>query len=127
MVPGSAPPSTASSPSTAQGELPTHGATFFSESNSALPSPVGRPSSDSGAVTDEYFPGISNPAGSTRSLPTAAMRSVSFGTRVQFFDVWSSSEYDRRGDVVTCNCLTPLLAQQIKEELNTFKMVRLPR
>jgi hypothetical protein len=55
------------------------------------------------------------------------MRSVSFGTRVQFFDVWSSSEYDRRGDVVTCNCLTPLLAQQIKEELNTFKMVRLLR
>jgi hypothetical protein len=52
------------------------------------------------------------------------MRSVSFGTRVQFFESWSSSEYDRRGDVVTCNCLTPLLAQQIKEELNTFKMVR---
>ena len=125
-VPGSGPPSAASSPSIAQGELPLQGATFFGESNSSLPSPVGRPSSDSGAVTDEYFGGISNPAGSTRSLPTTAMRSVSFGTRVQFFDVWSSSEYDRRGDVVTCNCLTPLLAQQIKEELNTFKMVRPP-
>jgi len=98
------------------------GATFYGASSSAPQSPAGRPSSDSGAVTDEYFGGIPNPSGSTRSLPTAAMRNISFSTRVQFFDVWSSSEYDRRGDVVTCNCLTPLLAQQIKEELNTFKM-----
>jgi hypothetical protein len=33
-------------------------------------------------------------------------------------------EYDRRGDIATCNRLTPMLAQQIKEELNSFKMVR---
>ncbi|KAM5481003.1 bud neck involved protein [Microsporum canis] len=49
-------------------------------------------------------------------------RNISFSPRIQFHDTWPSGEYDRRGDVATCNRLTPLLAQQIKEELNTFKM-----
>jgi hypothetical protein len=40
-----------------------------------------------------------------------------------FYDTWPSGEYDRRGEIATCNRLTPMLAQQIKEELNTFKMV----
>jgi hypothetical protein len=71
----------------------------------------------------EYFAGINpNAQASSRSLPTQN-RNISFNNKVQFFDVWSSSEYDRRGDVATCNRLTPMLAQQIKEELNTFKMV----
>ncbi|EHL02590.1 putative protein BNI4 [Glarea lozoyensis 74030] len=34
----------------------------------------------------------------------------------------TTQEYDRRGEIATCNRLTPMLAQQIKEELNTFKM-----
>ncbi|KAL8805968.1 MAG: hypothetical protein Q9182_001625 [Xanthomendoza sp. 2 TL-2023] len=42
--------------------------------------------------------------------------------RLQFHDTWTSGEYDRRGEIATCNRLTPMLAQQIKEELNTFKM-----
>ena len=66
---------------------------------------------------------------SSRSLPgtpkSAAARNISFSPRIQFYDVWSATEYDRRGDIATCNRLTPMLAQQIKEELNTFKMVRL--
>ncbi|PSK48609.1 hypothetical protein B9Z65_123 [Elsinoe australis] len=61
---------------------------------------------------------------STRSMPATpqSSRNISFSPRIQFHDVWSSTEYDRRGDVATCNRLTPMLAQQIKEELNTFKM-----
>ena len=52
------------------------------------------------------------------------VRNISFSPRIQFHDTWPSMEYDRRGDIATCNRLTPMLAQQIKEELNTFKMVR---
>lgn len=54
-------------------------------------------------------------------------KSIVFSPRIQFHETWPSGEYDRRGDTATCNKLTPLLAQQIKEELNTFKMVRASR
>ncbi|KAL2853350.1 hypothetical protein BJY01DRAFT_73995 [Aspergillus pseudoustus] len=50
-------------------------------------------------------------------------KSLVFSPRIQFHETWPSGEYDRRGDIATCNRLTPLLAQQIKEELNSFKMV----
>ncbi|KAF2466420.1 uncharacterized protein BDR25DRAFT_78121 [Lindgomyces ingoldianus] len=64
------------------------------------------------------------PNNSTRSLPNTphGSRNISFSPRLQFHDAWSSAEYDRRGDIATCNRLTPMLAQQIKEELNSFKM-----
>ncbi|KAF2735664.1 hypothetical protein EJ04DRAFT_434571 [Polyplosphaeria fusca] len=60
----------------------------------------------------------------TRSLPGTPQngRNISFSPRLQFHDVWSATEYDRRGEIATCNRLTPMLAQQIKEELNSFKM-----
>jgi hypothetical protein len=51
-------------------------------------------------------------------------RSATFSPRIVFYDTWPSQEYDRRGEIATCNRLTPMLAQQIKEELNNFKMVR---
>jgi hypothetical protein len=79
------------------------------------------------ARNDDYFvqpPRIHN--GSTRSLPTTphgGLRNISFSPRLQFHDAWSPQDYDRRGDIATCNRLTPMLAQQIKEELNSFKMV----
>lgn len=57
--------------------------------------------------------------------PQGLIRNISFSPRIQFHDTWPSAEYDRRGEIATCNRLTPMLAQQIKEELNTFKMVRL--
>ncbi|EME47093.1 hypothetical protein DOTSEDRAFT_69157 [Dothistroma septosporum NZE10] len=60
--------------------------------------------------------------GSVANTPNGSARSISFSPRIQFHDAWSSSEYDRRGEIATCNRLTPMLAQQIKEELNTFKM-----
>jgi hypothetical protein len=81
------------------------------------------------ARNDDYFgkpPRIPN--GSTRSLPTTphgGLRNISFSPRIQFHDAWSPQDYDRRGDIATCNRLTPMLAQQIKEELNSFKMVRI--
>lgn len=63
----------------------------------------------------------------SRSLPgtprSLASRNISFSPRIQFHDTWPSGEYDRRGEISTCNRLTPSLAQAIKEELNTFKMV----
>ena len=80
---------------------------------------------------NDYFIAASRlAASSTRSLPRTGansapptIRNISFSNRIQFYDVWSSQEYDRRGDIATCNRLTPMLAQQIKEELNSFKMV----
>ena len=53
-------------------------------------------------------------------------RNATFNPRIVFYDTWPSGEYDRRGDIATCNRLTPMLAQQIKEEVNTFKMVNNP-
>jgi len=108
--------STSSSPILMQGEIPVM---YSSEQHSAPGSPSGPLA---GEGPEGYFASHTNSA-STRSLPTQNARNVSFGQRVQFFDVWSPTEYDRRGDVATCNRLTPMLAQQIKEELNSFKMV----
>ncbi|GAB7344283.1 hypothetical protein MBLNU457_2156t2 [Dothideomycetes sp. NU457] len=72
--------------------------------------------------SNDYF--SKNFNGGSKSMPQTpgSGRNISFSPRLQFHDVWSSTEYDRRGDVATCNRLTPMLAQQIKEELNTFKM-----
>ncbi|KAG9202399.1 bud neck involved protein [Epicoccum nigrum] len=91
----------------------------------AINAPI-TPTHDKGkANSDDYFtkpPKITN--GSTRSLPVtpAAGRNITFSPRIQFHDAWSPHDYDRRGDIATCNRLTPMLAQQIKEELNSFKM-----
>lgn len=66
-------------------------------------------------------------SGDSKSMPgtpRSLARNISFSPRIQFHDTWTSVEYDRRGEIATCNRLTPMLAQQIKEELNTFKMVR---
>jgi hypothetical protein len=84
------------------------------------------PNDKAPARNDDYFartPRIPN--GSTRSLPSTPHGSkgnISFSPRIQFHDAWSPQDYDRRGDIATCNRLTPMLAQQIKEELNSFKM-----
>ncbi len=66
--------------------------------------------------------------GDSKSVPgtpqgSVSKRNATFSPRIQFHDTWPSGEYDRRGEIATCNRLTPMLAQQIKEELNTFKMV----
>ncbi|KAJ5100033.1 hypothetical protein N7532_007034 [Penicillium argentinense] len=77
---------------------------------------------------EDYFltePGRYN-ATDAKSAPitpqSVAGRNIAFSPRIQFHDTWPSGEYDRRGDIATCNRLTPLLAQQIREEINNFKM-----
>lgn len=60
---------------------------------------------------------------SSPGTPSAGKRNATFSPRIIFHDTWPPQEYDRRGEIATCNRLTPMLAQQIKEELNSFKMV----
>lgn len=79
---------------------------------------------------DDYFMSLAKYAsGDENGVPgtprSIVARNISFSPRLQFHDTWTSVEYDRRGEIATCNRLTPMLAQQIKEELNTFKMVSL--
>jgi hypothetical protein len=76
--------------------------------------------------------GAPSPAMSTPTLEITAApnkmprksrtNSVTFSSRIVIYDTWGRADYDRRPDLATCNKLTPLLAQQIKEELNNFKM-----
>lgn len=76
----------------------------------------------------DYF---TNPPGhystNSKSAPITPQavggRNIVFSPRIQFHETWPSGEYDRRGEIATCNRLTPLLAQQIREEINNFKMV----
>ncbi|KAI6783860.1 BNI4-like protein [Emericellopsis cladophorae] len=76
--------------------------------------------------TEDYFMTALRLRQDTKSAPGTPQgslkRSAKFSQRIVFHDTWPPQEYDRRGEVATCNRLTPLLAQQIKEELNTFKM-----
>ena len=92
------------------------------------PPRLGHRRTDSVAIeSEDYFMIARYASGETERLPgtprSIAARNISFNHKVQFHDTWPSGEYDRRGEIATCNRLTPMLAQQIKEELNTFKMV----
>ncbi|KAI2626559.1 hypothetical protein GGR54DRAFT_476515 [Hypoxylon sp. NC1633] len=84
--------------------------------------------SDSVAIgSEDYFVSALRLRQDTKSAPTtpqgiSGKRNATFSPRIVFYDTWPSGEYDRRGEIATCNRLTPMLAQQIKEELNSFKM-----
>ncbi|KAI4717804.1 hypothetical protein E4T48_05962 [Aureobasidium sp. EXF-10727] len=103
--------------------------TLSTDSHSPVSSLPTTPRDDRGSrsmssTTSDYFNnrlGVSA-AKSMPNTPQGGSRNISFSPRIQFYDAWSASDYDRRGDIATCNRLTPMLAQQIKEELNTFKM-----
>ena len=75
---------------------------------------------------EDYFLSLAryseNKPNSMPATPVGS-RNISFSPRIIFHDTFPPSEYDRRGEIATCNRLTPMLAQQIKEELNSFKMV----
>lgn len=58
-----------------------------------------------------------NESPSNKSSPA-----LQFSPRITIHDTYTATEYDRRGELATCNRLTPLLAQRIKEELNAYKM-----
>lgn len=77
---------------------------------------------------EDYFTSDGRlPVSDSKSAPITPQavgpKNLVFSPRIQFHETWPSGEYDRRGEIATCNRLTPLLAQQIKEELNNFKMV----
>ncbi|KAK3368050.1 hypothetical protein B0H63DRAFT_67027 [Podospora didyma] len=76
--------------------------------------------------SEDYFVSALRLRQDTRSAPGTPhgtmRRNATFSPRIAFYETWPSQEYDRRGEIATCNRLTPMLAQQIKEELNTFKM-----
>ncbi|KAK2630043.1 hypothetical protein QTJ16_000863 [Diplocarpon rosae] len=84
----------------------------------------------SGSLTlggEDYFMSALRFRGDSKSVPgspagASSKRNATFSPRIQFHDTWPSGEYDRRGEIATCNRLTPMLAQQIKEEINNFKM-----
>ena len=97
--------------------------------SSSPTTPTGHRRTDSVQLEgEEYYFSLQNFAasGESRSAPgtprgTTDRRGVTFGSSIRFHETWPSGEYDRRGEIATCNRLTPMLAQQIKEELNTFK------
>ncbi|KAK4575055.1 bud neck involved protein [Recurvomyces mirabilis] len=93
-----------------------------SPSNSLPGTPRDGPQGRSSSLNGDYFSPRLAMTKSMPATPNGSSRNISFSPRIQFHDVWSSTEYDRRGEIATCNRLTPMLAQQIKEELNTFKM-----
>lgn len=69
-----------------------------------------------GAASADFMPQRSVTA------PTQPKKKLSFADDLIFHSTWPATVYDRRGEQATCNRLTPLLAQRIKEELNTYKM-----
>ncbi|SCV71429.1 BQ2448_3017 [Microbotryum intermedium] len=54
--------------------------------------------------------------------PVSPKRRIVFAPNLSVHTTWPASIYDRRAEPATCNRLTPTLAQQIKEELNSYKM-----
>ncbi|KAH7041179.1 uncharacterized protein B0I36DRAFT_371493 [Microdochium trichocladiopsis] len=77
--------------------------------------------------SEDYFVSALRLRQDTKSAPvtpagTYPKRNATFSPRIVFYDTFPPAEYDRRGEIATCNRLTPLLAQQIREELNSFKM-----
>lgn len=104
-------------------------------SDSPLSSAPSTPNDDGGHKRNEsltignedYFMTALRLRQDTKSAPGTpsghGKRNATFSPRIVFYDTWPSGEYDRRSELATCNRLTPMLAQQIKEELNNFKMV----
>lgn len=83
-------------------------------------SPYGNPSLNASA------PVLANPSSvqmNVRSVTGPLVkRKISFAANLSVHTTWPGTIYDRRAEPSTCNKLTPTLAQQIKEELNAFKM-----
>ncbi|KAK3185484.1 bud neck involved protein [Lecanicillium sp. MT-2017a] len=129
--PGSASPSIRPSDLSPEFTLPEIPAVADSPSSSAPSTPSdethGHRRTGSIALGNEdYFMSALRLRQDTKSPPGTpsgnTKRSATFSPRIIFYDTWPSQEYDRRGDVATCNRLTPMLAQQIREEINSFKM-----
>lgn len=72
-------------------------------------------------------PAPSAPSSAPARAPSSTGgKRIVFAPRAQMHSTWPAHVYDRRGELTTANRLTPVLAQQIKEELNAFKMEEMP-
>jgi len=58
----------------------------------------------------------------THRSQTAPIKQLSFASNLSVYDTFSATVYDRRSEPATWSRLTPVLAQRIKEELNSYKM-----
>ncbi|CAG8553208.1 9077_t:CDS:2, partial [Dentiscutata heterogama] len=65
--------------------------------------------------------------GRDNDLPTtpSTLKKLQFSSNILVHETWTPDDYDRRSDQSTCNKLTPLLAQKIKQELNEFKLIEM--
>ncbi|KAH6998739.1 hypothetical protein BKA56DRAFT_665294 [Ilyonectria sp. MPI-CAGE-AT-0026] len=129
--PGSSSPSTRPADMSPELDLPSIPAINDSPNSSAPSTPndeaQGHRRTGSIAIgSEDYFMTALRLRQDTKSAPNTPQgtvkRNATFSPRLIFYDTWPSQEYDRRGEVSACNRMTPMLAQQIKEELNTFKM-----
>ena len=73
-----------------------------------------------GYQSQGQFPRPAPPPPTVR--PSSKETGVRFSSRIILYDTYNGDEYDRHPDTATCNQLTPLLAQQIKEEMNLIKL-----
>ncbi|GAA5975315.1 hypothetical protein JCM5350_006427 [Sporobolomyces pararoseus] len=80
----------------------------------------GNPSMNASAPVLSHF--TAQTATRSNSAPGATGRRIAFAANLSVHTTWPAAIYDRRAEPATCNRLTPTLAQQIKEELNSFKM-----
>lgn len=65
---------------------------------------------------------MTNPTTGTVPRPSLQRKRIVFTEEHIYHSTWPAHVYDRRGELATCNRLTAELAQQIKEELNSYKM-----
>ena len=93
--------------------VPSHGNNQFSDSS--ISSSFHHRNSSS--IAESTVSSLSN-----SSTIAKSKRTVTFSSRIIVYDTFNRVDYDRRAELATCNRLTPMLAQQIKEELNNFKM-----
>ncbi|GAA6063310.1 hypothetical protein JCM10212_006720 [Sporobolomyces blumeae] len=78
------------------------------------------PSMNASAPVLAHF--TAQPSLRSSSAPGGSGRRIVFAANLSVHTTWPAAIYDRRAEPATCNRLTPTLAQQIKEELNSFKM-----
>lgn len=67
------------------------------------------------------LPGGGKPHRSATS-PPVEKRNINWAPECAIYHTFHAEVYDRRSEPATCNRLTPQLAQQIKDELNGYKM-----
>ncbi|KAM0754191.1 hypothetical protein T439DRAFT_173421 [Meredithblackwellia eburnea MCA 4105] len=115
QVDGFAPSATSSRSDTIPPTLAEAPATVISSS------PYHNPSLNASAPVLNHTFGNNNLPLRSASSPGSGRR-ITFAQNLSVHTTWPATVYDRRAEPSTSNRLTPSLAQQIKEELNAFKM-----